>query len=148
LGSNIEPEVHLPEALAYLTRRLEVIERSSVWETPPVGASGPNFLNAVVFFYTNLDAKTLREELLLPVETALGRVRLSDPNAPRTIDLDILIFAGQVVEPEIWTQAHWAVPLAELLPDFQTPDSGETVQQAARRLSQTIEVVRRMDVVI
>jgi 2-amino-4-hydroxy-6-hydroxymethyldihydropteridine diphosphokinase len=102
----------------------------------------------VVLVYSHLPAEALREELLRPVEAALGRVRSSDPNAPRTIDLDILVFAGQVLEPEIWTQAHWSVPLSELVPDCLDPDTGETVTQAAQRLSQEIEIQKRRDVLL
>jgi 2-amino-4-hydroxy-6-hydroxymethyldihydropteridine diphosphokinase len=148
LGSNIDPEKHLPEALALLADQLKVVNRSSVWETPPVGGNGPNFLNAVVLVYTPLPPETMREELLRPVEAALGRVRSSDPNAPRTIDLDILVFDGMVLEPEIWSQAHWGVPLAELIPDCLNPETGETVQQAAQRLSEGNDIIQREDVVL
>jgi 2-amino-4-hydroxy-6-hydroxymethyldihydropteridine diphosphokinase len=146
LGSNIEPEKHLPEAVDLLAQHLRVGDRSSVWESPPVGGPGPNFLNAVMLLFTHLEPDTLREQLLRPVEDALGRVRSSDPNAPRTIDLDILVFDGQVLEPEIWEQAHWSVPLAELVPDCANPETGETVGEAARRLSQAIPISRREDV--
>ena len=148
LGSNIEPEKNLPEALALLERHIPVADRSTVWETPPVGGTGPNFLNAVVLVYSTMLPDPLRDELLRPVEAALGRVRSADPNAPRTIDLDILIYDGQVLEPEIWVQAYWSVPLAELVPDCVNPETSETVQQASRRLAQTIAIVPRRDVAL
>lgn len=148
LGSNIEPEKHLPAALALLKRHLRVEKRSTVWETPPVGGPGPNFLNAVVLVYTQQSPTVLREELLRPIEASLGRVRSADPNAPRTIDLDILIYNGQVLEPEIWLQPYWSVPLAELVTDCVNPETGETIQQVARRLSQNVEIVPRKDVIL
>jgi 2-amino-4-hydroxy-6-hydroxymethyldihydropteridine diphosphokinase len=148
LGSNIEPEKNLPEALALLERHLPVTDRSTVWETPPVGGSGPNFLNAVALVYSQISPDALQDELLRPIEAALGRVRSDDPNAPRTIDLDILIFDGEILEPEIWVQAYWSVPLAELVPDCVNPETGETVGQAARRLSRSAEIVPRDDVLL
>jgi 2-amino-4-hydroxy-6-hydroxymethyldihydropteridine diphosphokinase len=146
LGSNIAPEENLPRALAQLRRSLQVGDLSSVWETPPVGGRGPNFLNAVARVYTRLPADELRNEILRPIETGLGRVRGPDPNAPRPIDLDILIIDGQVLEPEIWEQAYWSVPLAELIPTFERPGNGETLAQAARRLAQSTTIHPRPDV--
>jgi 2-amino-4-hydroxy-6-hydroxymethyldihydropteridine diphosphokinase len=146
LGANIDPEVNFPEAMALLQHHLWVEDCSTVWESPPVGSDGPNFLNAVVLVYSELPAAALRNELLRPVETALGRVRGPDPNSPRTIDLDILIFGDQVLEPEIWVRAHLSVPLAELLPDCRNPETGETLEQVALRLSRQVNLKPRQDV--
>jgi 7,8-dihydro-6-hydroxymethylpterin-pyrophosphokinase len=71
----------------------------------------------------------------------LGRIRTSDPNAPRTIDLDIAL-AGELVladrksgidipDPEILTRAHVALPLADLAPDAVHPVTGETLSEIA-----------------
>ena len=135
LGSNIAPEENLPRALRFLRQSLQIQAVSSVWETPPVGGEGPNFLNAVARVGVDLPAKVLRTQVLHPLESRLGRVRTDDPNAPRPIDLDILIFDGKVLEPEIWVQSYWAIPLAELLPDFPHPLTSETLARIARRLA-------------
>jgi 2-amino-4-hydroxy-6-hydroxymethyldihydropteridine diphosphokinase len=148
LGSNIDPEKNLPRAIANLRRHLEITAFSSVWETPPVGGEGPNFLNAVARVKVNIPADNLRFQILRPLEARLGRVRTRDPNAPRPIDLDILIFDGQVLEPEIWEHAYWAVPLAELLPDFTHPHTSERLSQIARRLAIPTPIRRYPGVVL
>jgi 2-amino-4-hydroxy-6-hydroxymethyldihydropteridine diphosphokinase len=146
LGSNIAPEQNLPRAVARLNDLVEIQEGSSVWETPPVGGPGPNFLNAVIRIETDRAEDELRDKILRPIETGLGRYRTADPNAPRTIDLDILIFAGQVREPEIWKQAHWSVPLAELVPNLKEPGTGEMLASVAGRLAAATRIVLRSDV--
>jgi 2-amino-4-hydroxy-6-hydroxymethyldihydropteridine diphosphokinase len=144
LGSNIDPEINLPRAISNLRRYLEITAFSSVWETPPVGGEGPDFLNAVARAQGDLPADALRFQILRPLEARLGRVRTRDPNAPRPIDLDILILNGQVLEPEIWEQAYWAVPLAELLPDFPHPRTGRRWRRwpAACQATQTSAAAR------
>jgi 2-amino-4-hydroxy-6-hydroxymethyldihydropteridine diphosphokinase len=148
LGSNIVPEQYLPRAIAGLAEFVEIQAASSVWETPPVGGQGPNFLNAVVRIRTRSAEQALREQILRPIETRLGRSRSQDPNAPRTIDLDILIYAGSVVEQDIWKQAYWSVPLAELIPEFAEPGTGEPLASIARRLAASTRISLRRDVAL
>jgi 2-amino-4-hydroxy-6-hydroxymethyldihydropteridine diphosphokinase len=116
---------------------------SSVWETPPAGGEGPNFLNAVALVYTQLSADDLKYLVLRPIEAQLGRVRTDNPYDPRSIDLDILIFDGKVVDEELWRHAHHAVPLAELIPEFVHEESGETLSQIARRLAEATPIRTR-----
>lgn len=118
MGSNIRPEENLQQAL-YLLRELVSIQKiSSVWKTPAVGSPGPDFLNAAILVQTHLDADELKNSVLRPLETKLGRVRVEDKNAPRTIDLDIIIFDDILLEDDLWHQAYLAVPISELLPDY------------------------------
>jgi 7,8-dihydro-6-hydroxymethylpterin-pyrophosphokinase len=72
--------------------------------------------------------------VLCRIEQKLDRVRRSDKNADRTIDLDILIVDGIPLDEELWTRAHVSVPAAEVSPAVRHPDSGEKLQEAARRL--------------
>lgn len=146
LGSNIRPAVHLPQALEHLRRRLTVVACSSVWHTPPVGTAGPPFYNAAVAVRTALSPQALKRRVLRPIEAALGRVRSADRYAPRTMDIDLVVYAGQVVDPEVWRYAHIAVPLAELLPDLRHPETGETLAQVAARLHQAGGALHRVTV--
>ena len=125
LGSNIKPEANIPAAVALLRQELRVIKVSSLWETEAVGSDGPNFLNLALLAETPLDAASIKQRIINQVETRLGRQRTADKNAPRTIDLDIILFDDQLFEPQLWQFAHVAVPVAELLPDYPEPASGE-----------------------
>lgn len=138
LGSNIRPEQNLPAAVGELRHVGEIRAVSRVWESAPVGFSGqPNFLNAALLFATTFSADELKQSVLRPIEEKLGRVR--DPgnvNAPRTIDLDLSIFItpneSRVFDKDILTRNFVAVPLAELLPDFIHPETGQTLSEIAR----------------
>lgn len=114
VGSNILPHLHLPEAIDLLGQEVTLLDVSSVYETPPVGTSGRNFLNAVAVVKTPLEPQQLKDQILRPLESALGRQRTEDKFAPRTIDLDIIAWDDQILDPDIYCYAHIAVPLAEI----------------------------------
>ncbi len=147
LGSNIEPEKNLPRAVDLLRQQVSLLRTSSVWQTPPVGHPGPDFLNMAVLVTTSLSAKDLKESVLRPLEASLGRVRSADKNAPRTIDLDIILFDGQLMDAGLYTYAHRAVPVAELLPDLRSPQ-GEPLEKVAARLSKTDSIRLKSGVLI
>jgi 2-amino-4-hydroxy-6-hydroxymethyldihydropteridine diphosphokinase len=133
-GSNISPAENLKSSLYLLGRLVPIEAVSSVWHTPAVSSPGPEFLNAAVLISTQLPIAELRNEILHPIENLLGRVRTKDPNAPRTIDLDILIYDGQMLDQELWKYAHMGVPVAELLPTYTDPLSGDQAIVIAERL--------------
>jgi 2-amino-4-hydroxy-6-hydroxymethyldihydropteridine diphosphokinase len=134
LGSNIEPEKNLALALAELHRSVQVAMVSNAWETPAVGSEGPNFLNAAVLIHSASDPHALKTQVLRPLEQRLGRKRTEDKFAPRPIDIDIVYWGGAAMELELWRHAHMAVPTAELLPNLRSPETGERLESAARRL--------------
>jgi len=143
MGSNVEPEHHLPEAVRRLAERCELLAVSRAYETAPVGtAGGPNFVNGAVLVATGLDAVELKERVLLDIEAALGRVRTADKNAPRTVDLDISLFNDEILkvgdrrvpEPDILRYAHVARPLADLAPHYRHPETGQTLLEIANSL--------------
>lgn len=138
LGSNIEPESNLPKAARLLAQHGQVGKTSSVWETKPVGGGGGNYLNACLEYETALSQTALKETVLRPIETQLGRKRSADKFAPRTIDIDILVFDGEIVGERWLTQAFVVVPLAEILPEFKNPASKESLQDAATRLRREV----------
>jgi len=119
---------------------------SSVWETPPVGGQGGNFLNAVVSVQTSLSIEDLRDNVLRLIEARLGRVRTSDPNSPRTIDMDILIYDQQVIEKTLWEFAYICVPLAEIYPDYTHPESGLLIKDIAIHMRHTTPIRLRRDI--
>lgn len=148
LGSNIDPVINFKLAVEKLRNHVQVEAISKIWETPPVGTSGPNFLNAVVRIRTPLEITLLRDRVLRRIESQLGRVRNLDPNSPRPIDLDILIFDKCVLDTEIWSRAHIAVPLAEFVPDLINPETSKTLLETAGHLEKITPLQIRSEVIL
>jgi 2-amino-4-hydroxy-6-hydroxymethyldihydropteridine diphosphokinase len=146
LGSNIAAEINLPRAVHLLKKQIIINKASSVWETVPVGTTGPNFLNAVVACDVIQTRNDLKEKILQPIENQLGRVRVANKYAPRTIDLDILIYNDLVIEKRIWELIFLAAPLAELIPDYLNPETGEKLILTAEKLKKENWLKLRSDI--
>jgi 2-amino-4-hydroxy-6-hydroxymethyldihydropteridine diphosphokinase len=146
IGSNIDPEQNLTRALQLLCQKVLVEAVSSVWETPPIGLKGENFLNAAAVVETQFTYSVLKESVLHPIESQLGRIRTGNKYDPRPIDLDILIFDDKELDQKIWQEAFLAVPLAELLPEYSNPKTQETLSQTAKRLISATPVIQRPDI--
>ena len=143
IGSNIEPEFHLPKAIELLMDYGEVKAVSSAWESQAFGSDGPNFLNACVLFITDLQPYDLKEQIIRPIEAKLVRVRNADKNAPRTIDLDIVLFDNKPLNVDYWEYSFVVVPLAELIPDYPHPVSGEKLSRLSEQLQSQTWIVKR-----
>ena len=139
LGSNIRPEHNLPLALDLLRKQLGIRRVSSVWETTAVGSDGPNFLNVALLVTTPLDSHALKEQILHPIETRLGRVRTQDKNAPRTMDIDLILFDGQLLDASLWKYAFRAVPVAEIMPDTLS-EQGKKLKDVSVQLARTAHI--------
>jgi 2-amino-4-hydroxy-6-hydroxymethyldihydropteridine diphosphokinase len=137
IGSNISPAENLKKAYDLLSEQATIIEISQVWENAAFGSPGPNFLNTAVLVATSLLAPKLKDEVLHPIENRLGRIRTNDKNAPRTIDLDIILYDHQVVDQNIWSRLHIALPVSELEPELVNPDSGKTLAEISLSLQKT-----------
>ena len=147
LGSNISPETNLAAALVALERVFGgVLAHSSAWQSASVGTVGPDFLNAAVLVYSDLSTQQIKGDMLRPLEAQMGRVRTADKNAPRTIDIDVLLYGDRVVEDTLWRQAHLAVPLAEIFPDLRNPQTDMVLEEVAEILFSVNELTRREDV--
>lgn len=149
LGSNINPEKNVSEALSWLERQpdLHIVAVSPVYVTQAIGADGkaaaqPVFSNAAICIETELDPLTLRDKLRA-LEAEMGRVRTADKFAPRPIDLDIAFYGDRVLEvagrmipdPDVLRFAHVAVPLADIAGDWIHPQTGQTLAEIAARYS-------------
>jgi 2-amino-4-hydroxy-6-hydroxymethyldihydropteridine diphosphokinase len=146
LGSNIQPEVNLPKAVELLLEYGEIHKVSSAWESEAVGSKGPNFLNACVLFITPLLYPELKEQIIHPIESRLGRKRSADKFAPRTIDIDIVIFDDKSCNDKFWKQAFVVVPLAEIYPNYQNPITQESITETATCLRQKVWMETRPEV--
>jgi len=151
MGSNIDSQRNMQRAAQQLAAHCTLLALSPVYQTAPVGKTDqPPFLNAAAWIETDLSAAELKEQVLQPIEHALGRVRGTDKNAPRTIDLDITLFNDQVMQigqrhipdPELVQHAHIAIPLADLAPQYRHPETGQTLRQIADRLANTTDIQR------
>jgi 2-amino-4-hydroxy-6-hydroxymethyldihydropteridine diphosphokinase len=148
LGSNIEPEVNLPKAVTLLSQSGKIERISSVWETKPVGGSGGNYLNSCLSFKTVLAQGDLKTTIIHPIETSLGRKRTQDKYAPRTIDIDIILFDDEIVGGRWLVQAFVVVPLAEIYPNFHNPNAKESITETATRLRRGFWTETRRDVLL
>jgi 2-amino-4-hydroxy-6-hydroxymethyldihydropteridine diphosphokinase len=143
LGSNLgDREAHLASAIRHLHDLLTDLRVSSWHETAPVGVSPqPRFLNGAVVGRTGLGAAALLERLLA-IEHAHGR-RRPQPGAPRTLDLDLIFFGGEVIDapglrvphPRFRERLFVLEPLAEIASDWVDPETGLAVRELLAELT-------------
>ena len=138
LGANVGPrEETLRQAVELLATEdgVEVVGVSTLRETDPVGVvDQPWFLNGAVAVETTLPPRELLG-VLLRIERTLGRVRDGTRWGPRTIDLDLLVFADEVVDepglrvphPRLQERGFALEPLAELDPGLVIPGAGRVL---------------------
>jgi FolB domain-containing protein len=141
IGSNIDPEKNVATALNLLQQQCDMQAISSLWETEPIGSRGNNFLNLAVWLSCLEDLAELQSSILRPIEDKLGRIRTEDKYAPRTIDLDVAVFDGQVIEPRLWEISFMAVPLAEIYPNLMNEKGTMSLSRAASEM--TTGIIRR-----
>ena len=134
LGSNINPEENITKAKNLLMKECKLLKYSQIWETEAIGNDGPDFLNSAITIESPLSENNLKNQILRKIEMDLGRVRSDNKYAPRTIDLDIIIFDGQVIDQDLWTRSFIASPISDLYPDLQQPSNKKTLLQVAKKL--------------
>ena len=158
LGSNISPEHYLPRAVTELASLGRVAAVSRVWQSPAIGRPyQADYCNAAVLLETAREGAALVgiDGLLRELESRLDRVRdPEDKYAARTIDIDLSLWnreqgviGGKTIpDPDLFTRACIAVPLAEL-PDAELPTGvPQSLQAIARELLQTLPLTSRPDI--
>jgi len=154
LGSNIDPEANLQQAVMLLRDYGDVVAWSRVYQTPPQGyLNQDDFLNMAVKLITNYRLEVFKAEVVSAIEVRLNRVR--DPNnknAPRTIDVDISLWGDSVQDygdkpwhvpdREITQFAHVALPLADIAASVYHPEKGQTIGEIAQQFSADGFIVR------
>lgn len=142
LGSNVERETRLRQAVAALRKRFGEIDLSPVYDSAAVGFDGYNFLNLVVGLDTEFGVEQVAASFR-DIENQLGRDRSLPKYASRSIDLDILTYGDQVFDlpgiriprPEILQNAFVLKPLQDLAPDSPHPETGETYAVLWQRMA-------------
>ena len=134
LGSNIDPVTNIQKALELLNFSLEISKRSNLWKTGAVGSKGPDFLNMAVEVKTSRKADQLKTEIISSIERELKRIRTADKYAQRTIDIDIIIFNGRVLDLNIWTKLFIALPVSEIFPYLTNNSTGETLIEIVEKI--------------
>lgn len=151
LGANLDDPiatVHSAIEALHDLPRSQLLATSSLYRTAPIGLHNqPDFVNAVAAIETQLRPHELLAELF-GIEARFGR-RRSVPNAPRTLDLDLLLHGGTVLEdplltlphPRMHERAFVLAPLAEIASDLVLPRYGAIAELLRRCEHQRIEAL-------
>jgi 2-amino-4-hydroxy-6-hydroxymethyldihydropteridine diphosphokinase len=139
LGSNLgDREKNLFQALALLSKQVNLDKVSSIYETEPVGyKEQPLFLNLVCRITTDLDAEEILR-LAKGIENEMGRIP-DFPSSPRPIDIDILFYADSIIKtktltiphPRLTERAFVLTPLAEIAPELVHPELNKSIAELA-----------------
>jgi 2-amino-4-hydroxy-6-hydroxymethyldihydropteridine diphosphokinase len=150
-GSNVEPERNLYKAQEQLERDFPQVRFSSWYRNRAVGFEGNDFINFVAGFPTQLQVHAVIERLHA-IESLCGRPRDAPRWAPRTMDLDVLLYGDLVCEepklhlprPDLLKRAYMLGPLAELAPEVVHPTEGLTIGQLWQRFDQAAHALQRV----
>ncbi|HEY8119059.1 MAG TPA: 2-amino-4-hydroxy-6-hydroxymethyldihydropteridine diphosphokinase [Methylophilaceae bacterium] len=149
LGSNLQqPQRQVSRALHEIAElpQTSLVRQSSLYRTAPVGYDNqPDFINAVAEVETGLKPLELLQAIL-GIEDQHGRER-PFPNAPRVLDLDLLLYNNMTMDtaeltlphPRMHERAFVLLPLAEIAPDLMLPEHGHVKQLAQQCLDQGVE---------
>ena len=144
LGSNMQREQRIREAVTGLRRRFGEIELSPVYDTAAVGFDGSNFLNLVARFDTDLEVDDI-VQAFHQIEARLGRDRSLPKFASRPIDLDLLLYGDAILDrpgiriprPEILHHAFVLKPLQDLAPNLRHPENGRSYAELWQEMEPT-----------
>lgn len=140
IGSNVERERHIRAAVEALREGFGTVRTSAVYRSPADGFEGDDFYNLVARFDTRATLEQLRARLGA-IESAHGRSRNGPRYAPRTLDIDILLYGDVVRHDRDFdvpradiVRPYVLGPLAELAPELLHPETGERIADLWRRL--------------
>jgi dihydroneopterin aldolase/2-amino-4-hydroxy-6-hydroxymethyldihydropteridine diphosphokinase len=170
IGSNIDPAANVRLAIGRLGQKVRLVGVSTVYRTEALSRPGaqagplqPPYYNCVVEIETFVPPLELKQGILRPIEDSLGRLRSEDKFAPRTIDLDLIVYGDlemdegglKLPDPEIMERPFLAIPLYELAPGLELgsnrsiasiasglPQGGmQPLKEYTRQLQQDLEQV-------
>ncbi|MCA1760126.1 MAG: 2-amino-4-hydroxy-6-hydroxymethyldihydropteridine diphosphokinase [Bacteroidales bacterium] len=104
IGSNLDADANIPKMLKILAEKTEVVKVSAMIKTKPIGIlDQPDYTNGAVKITTDLNQEDLTV-LLKSIEDQMGRDRTAPKFGPRTIDLDIVVWNGEIVDKDYYTR--------------------------------------------
>ncbi|MBF0499734.1 MAG: 2-amino-4-hydroxy-6-hydroxymethyldihydropteridine diphosphokinase [Candidatus Riflebacteria bacterium] len=145
IGANINPAENVLAAVRTLTHQVKVVAISTFFSTQPIGQPDqPMFYNGVLEAKTDILPEILKFNVLRKIENDLGRKRTEDKYAPRTIDLDLILYGDLALQttglilpdPEISTRPFLAFPLYELAPDLILPTLETSLEEIIKGMTQ------------
>jgi 2-amino-4-hydroxy-6-hydroxymethyldihydropteridine diphosphokinase len=150
-GSNIEPEQNLALAVAELGSVFPGSRFSPWYLNRAAGFEGADFINLVAGFDTALSPTAVLERLHA-IETKCGRPRDAPRWAPRTMDLDVLLYDALVLDgppltlprPDLLKRAYMLGPMADLAPEVVHPTAGRTIGELWREFDQAAHPLTRV----
>ena len=143
VGSNVDPETNVRQAVRLLQRELGIRAISTFYRTPALKRpADPPFVNGVIEVGDAFGPLEVKKQLR-QIEQALGRERTADRFAPRTVDLDLIIYGDEAMSsgeltlphPDIVERPFVAIPLLELAPDLILPDSRRSLRSVVSSLA-------------
>jgi 2-amino-4-hydroxy-6-hydroxymethyldihydropteridine diphosphokinase len=145
LGSNVNAEWYLREAIARIAGFVAIDAVSTAWESRAVGKIAPDFLNAAVLGHTPLAPEAL-VAAVKRVEDALERDRTRTDHPLVTIDIDLLLFDGDMIEDDLWREAYRAIPVAELIPQLRSTTTSACLRDVAAALAARTAITPRPEI--
>ena len=152
LGSNMgERQNNLEKAMEYLSQRMRIEKRSSIYDTAPIGdIDQPRFLNMACQVATSIPPETLLF-LIKGIETKVGRTA-APRNSPRIIDIDILLYDDRIIDtpdlkiphPRMTERAFVLMPLAEIAADALHPVKNQTIKDLLKLIREGTQGVMKM----
>jgi 2-amino-4-hydroxy-6-hydroxymethyldihydropteridine diphosphokinase len=152
-GSNVEPAANLRRALDSLAARYPALRTSAAYRNRAVGFEGEDFVNLVLALDTDDDVHAVIGRLH-EAEALCGRERLAPKWAPRSMDLDILLYGDRVCEelglvlprPDLVRRAYMLGPAAEVAPGMRHPTLGATLAELWSRFPREAHALERVDI--
>jgi 2-amino-4-hydroxy-6-hydroxymethyldihydropteridine diphosphokinase len=115
IGSNINAEENISNMLEILGKEVEILKVSNMLKTKPIGVENqPEFTNGAVKIKTGLGREELNR-FLKNIEDQLGRDRSAPKFGPRTIDLDIVVWNGEIVDEDYYTRDFLQKSVQEII---------------------------------
>lgn len=132
IGSNVEPERHIRAAVQLLHERFGAVRVSPVYRNPAVGFDGDDFYNLVASFKSDAGFEQVHS-ILEEIEAACGRVRGGPRYAPRTLDIDLLLYGDLIHDTapvlprkDLLRYAFVLKPMTDIAPGHRHPVTGRS----------------------